>query len=321
MPTRSSLPDLLGRSSEVQGEEVINRFANGLTIKTEIWSKDDTLRILPLGSPQGSLMNHILNFPEVVRGKNVFEPFAGSGALGFMALKLGARHVDFLDINPRASDFQRENGELNRLPAGRFQSIEADIASFEPERRYELILANPPFVPTPDGIEGTITSNGGRDGNRFVEILLRRLEEFLEPHGEAWMLVFQLQRGQQPLLLDLISDLVFRRPVELTPSQRRPIGFEAYCRAYTRLFRGAQEEIAHWRSSLIRAHGEDLSLCHYVARVGPRGDLPTSCVIRDDFADKFGESFLVPSNDEEEFSIGRVFENFLPSAQRRSESG
>src|SRR4030042_839520 len=106
MPARSSLPDLLGRSSEVQGEEVINRFANGLAIKTEIWNKDDTLRILPLGSPQASLMNHILGFPEVVRGKYVFEPFAGSGALGFMALKLGARHVDFLDINPRASDFQ-----------------------------------------------------------------------------------------------------------------------------------------------------------------------------------------------------------------------
>jgi hypothetical protein len=89
MVTRDGLPDLLGRTSEVHGEEVLYRFANGLFIKTEVWNKADRHRILPLGSPQGSLMNHMLGFPEVVRGKRLFEPFAGSGALGFMALKLG----------------------------------------------------------------------------------------------------------------------------------------------------------------------------------------------------------------------------------------
>jgi hypothetical protein len=317
MAARRGLPDLLGRSSEVQGEEVIYRFANGLTITTEVFNKDDKLRILPLGSPQGSLMNHMLNFPEVVRDKSLFEPFAGSGPLGLMALKLGARQVDFLDINPKASDFQRRNTELNRFPPSRYRSIEADIATFEPEAPYQLILANPPFVPTPDGIEGTITSNGGADGNRFVEILLRRLEEFLEPLGEALILLFQLVRGQRPLIAELISDLVIHRPIELTPSQEHPVRFEVYCRAYSQLFPGAQEDIDRWRSSLIRKHGEDLSLCHYVARVGPRGDAPTSCVIRSDFAEQFGESFLVPSDNEEEFSIGRAFENFVPSPQRR----
>jgi hypothetical protein len=317
MPPDSALPDLLGRTSETCGEEVVYRFANGLTIKTEVWNKDDPLRILPLGSPQGSLMNHMLNFPEVVRDKRVFEPFAGSGALGFMALKAGARHVDFLDVNPKATDFQRENARLNGFSIGSFRSIEEDVATFQPEHPYELILANPPFIPTPDGIEGTITSNGGRDGNRLVEILLRRLEEFLEPQGEALILVFQLVRSQRPVLVDLISELGIRRPTKLTPSQRHTIAFEAYCRAYSLLFPGAQEEITRWRSALLEEHGEDLGLCHYVVRVGPRGDLPAACVIRDDFAEKFGDDFLVPSDNEEELSMGRAFENFVPSAHRR----
>jgi hypothetical protein len=234
-----------------------------------------------------------------------------------MALKVGARHVDFLDINPRASDFHRENAELNQLSSSRFRSIEADIAVFEPEQRYQLILANPPFVPTPEGIEGTITSNGGTDGNRFVETLLRRLEEFLEPQGEALIYVFQFVSRQQPLLVDLISELVARRLVELTPSQKRPIRFEAYRQAYSQLFPEAQEEIARWGSALLEKHGEDLTLCHYIARVGERRYQPTSCVIRDDFAEQFGESFLVPSDNEEEISIGRVFENFVTSSKGR----
>jgi hypothetical protein len=172
-------------------------------------------------------------------------------------------------------------------------------------------------VPAPDGIDGTVTSNGGAEGNRFVEILLRRLEEFLEPQGEALIYVFQFVRDRQPLLVDLVSELVVRRQVELTPSQEHPIRFEAYSHAYSLLFPEAEQEIARWRSALVGRHGEDLTLCHYVARVGPRGDSPTSCLIRDDFREQFGESFLVPSDDENRISLGRVYENFFPSSGRR----
>jgi hypothetical protein len=182
----------------------------------------------------------------------------------------------------------------------------------EPECRYDLVVANPPFVPTPHGIEGTITSNGGPEGNRFVAILLQRLEEFLEPEGEALILVFQLVRKEQPLLVDLISRTLVRRPVELTPSQERPISFEAFFKAYISLFPDARGEISHWRSALLERHGADLTLCHYVARVRAREDRPTSCVIRDDFAEQFGESFLVPSEDEDGIALGRAFENFVP---------
>jgi release factor glutamine methyltransferase len=314
MTRRNGLPDLLGRTSEVHGEEVLYRFANGLAIKTEVWNKGDTLRILPLGSPQGSLMNHIVHFPEVVRGKRIFEPFAGSGAISFMALKLGAEHVDFLDVNPRAAAFLAENARLNQLDASRFRFIEGDVATFEPDGRYDLMIANPPFVPCPDGIEGSITSNGGAEGNRFVEIVLRRLEDFLAPDGEALMLVFQLVRHGRPLLVELILDTLVKRPVELTPSQQRPISFGAISEAYTQLFADAREEIARWRSALLEKHGPGLALCHYVARVGGRGERATCCVMRDDFAEQFGESFWVPSEDEKGTALGRAFENWVPPA-------
>src|SRR5262249_7069716 len=121
---QSPLPNLLQRTHEVQDDQIRYRFGNGLVIKTEILRKPDRLRILPLGTPQGSLMNHMLHFPEVTQGKDVFEPFAGSGALGFMALKLGAHHVDFLDVNPRAVTFQVENAALNHFLASQYSAIQ-----------------------------------------------------------------------------------------------------------------------------------------------------------------------------------------------------
>jgi methylase of polypeptide subunit release factors len=309
----NNLPDLLQMTREVCGEEVLYRFANGLTIKTEILHRADRLRILPLGSPQASLMNHMLNFPRIARNKRVFEPFAGSGALGFMALKAGAAHVDLLDINPRALDFQRENAELNGFSSRRFTSMEGDIVAFAPEQRYDLILANPPFVPTPEGLRGAITSDGGPEGNRFVEIVLERLEELIEPSGQALIYVFQLVKDERPVILELLSNTVRHRSVELTPSQEREIPFETYREAYTRRFPKAEAEIDLWRTDLLRRYGSGLSLRHYVVDVGPRSEEPTVCAVRENFAEKFGKAFLVPAEKTGKLALARVSENFVPA--------
>jgi len=312
----NTLPDLLERKREVRGEEVLYRFANGLTIKSEVFDNEDPLRLLPLGSPQNGLMNHMANFPEIVRDKLVFEPFAGSGPLGFMALLLGARHVDFLDINPRACEFHRETARLNHFLHDRFTSFTGDVGEFIPNRKYDLIAANPPFVPTPDGIDGTITSNGGPEGNRFIEILFRRLEEFLETSGEALIYLFQFVNNGQPLVGELISKMLHHRMVELTPSQKQHISFRAYRAAYSQVFPNATEAIGRWEGNLLQKYGEGLTLCHYIAHVGPQAAAASSCVVRDNFSQKFGENYLVPSDSEEQLALGRVLENVVVRRRR-----
>jgi hypothetical protein len=311
VPAAPTLPDFLRPARETSGDEVLYRFASGLEIRTEVFHKRDALRILPLGTPQFALMNHLAGFPERVRGQRVLEPFAGSGPLGFMALWLGAGHVDFLDVNPRAADFQRRNAEANRFAPAAFRALTGDVAEFEPERPYDLILANPPFVPTPDGLAGTLTSNGGAEGNRLVEVLLRRLDDLLAPQGRALVYLFQLVAGGRPLAAGLLAETLPDRAVDLTPSQERPIPFEAFRAAYARLFPAAGSAIERWALVLRDRHGDDLHLCHYVADVLPRGDGTPGCAIRDDFRAKFGE-FLVPSQKPEELALGRAFENLIP---------
>jgi hypothetical protein len=317
MLTKSPTPDLLQRTHEIRGDEVFYTFANGLIIKTEVSRKAGKLRILGLGSPQGELMNRLLNFPELVQGKNVFEPFAGSGAIGFMALKAGARHVDLLDINPRALHFQRENAAMSGLPASRINSLQGDIADFVPKQKYDMLLANPPFVPTPDGIDGTITSNGGPDGCRFVKTLLGRLEDFLEPRGQALIYLFQFVTNGQPLIADLLRMISKTRPVELTPSQQHLIPFEKYYRAYHQLFPNAGDSIERWRSDMVRRYGGDLALCHYVLDIGSQSEGQAFYEIRENFAEKFGEDFFIPGT-EDEIAYARAFENCVSPTRESS---
>ena len=164
----SMTANLLQRTSEVHGEQMLYHFGNGLVVRTEHPGVKSPLRVLGLGSPQNTLLNYMLNFPETIRNKEVFEPFAGSGVLGLMALKVGAAYAEFLDINPRAVEFQRANAHLNDLTPDQFTCHEGDINTFVPERKFDLLFANPPFVPTPEGIKGLITSNGGAEGNTLV---------------------------------------------------------------------------------------------------------------------------------------------------------
>lgn len=96
-----------------------------------------------------------------------------------------------------------------------------------------------------------ITSNGGREGNKFVTILLRRLEEYLSVDGQALIYLLQLVSQGEPLVMKEIHQWLQHRTVELTPSQVRPISFNVYCQTYAELFPNAAEEIACWKSDLV----------------------------------------------------------------------
>src|SRR5256885_12461687 len=89
--TGPMLDDLAAATCEIDGTVITYTFANGLLVRAEIPEKNDRYRILSLARPQGAVMNYLMKSPSRVEGKRVFEPFAGSGGLGFMAYKLGAK--------------------------------------------------------------------------------------------------------------------------------------------------------------------------------------------------------------------------------------
>ncbi len=308
-----ALPNRIARTTQPDGDGLLFRFGHGLEIRTDKPLAADAGRVLALGTPQATLMNYMLSWPERLAGRLVFEPFAGSGAIGLTALRAGARRVELLDINPRAVRFARENAERNGFGPERVLCIEGSIESFVPAQPYELIFANPPFVPTPDGIEGTLTSRAGSEGNLLVDLLLRRLELLLAPDGEVFIYLFQFVREGKPLVTHSIERWVREREVELTPTQQRPIAVEEYFEAYLQVFAGKQQAIRRWRADLLERHGAALTLDHYVAHVGPQRQAPTRWTIEDNLERKFGDGLRLAFAEDRQLALGRVFENFVPS--------
>jgi hypothetical protein len=312
-PMDSVLPKRVVRTMQPDGDGLLFRYEHGLEIRTDKPLAADRGRVLALGTPQATFMNYMLCRPERLAGRLVFEPFCGSGAIGLTALRAGARRVELLDINPRAVRFAHENAERNGFGPERVACIEGSIESFVPVQLYDVIFANPPFVPTPEEIPGTLTSHAGSEGNLLVDILLRRLDALLAPEGEAFIYLFQFIRDGRPLVVDSIEKWAIEREVELTPTQLRPIPADAYFDAYLELFPSVADAIQRWRANLTRHYGAALTLDHFVVHVGARRPGHTHWTIADNLEQKFGERLRLLFTDDRQMALGRVFENLVPA--------
>ncbi|MCD6340132.1 MAG: 23S rRNA (adenine(2030)-N(6))-methyltransferase RlmJ [Verrucomicrobia bacterium] len=87
---------------------------------------------------------------DAVAEARVLELFAGSGALGLECLSRGAAEVTAVEKHPRHAAWIRANLEASGLPSERFSLRRQDAfaalrALLEAGRRFELIMADPPF--------------------------------------------------------------------------------------------------------------------------------------------------------------------------------
>ncbi|ELS58610.1 HemK2/MTQ2 family protein methyltransferase [Streptomyces viridochromogenes] len=117
------------------------------------------------------------------RGADVLDVGTGSGALAIEAARRGTR-VTAVDVSWRAVCTARLNTWLARLPVRiRHGNL------FTPVRgqSFDLILANPPYVPAPDARRaphGAARSwDAGRDGRLVLDRICREAPALLRPGG------------------------------------------------------------------------------------------------------------------------------------------
>ena len=124
----------------------------------------------------------------------VLDLCCGGGCIGIAcALRFPACRVDLADISREALDLARENIRLHGLQE-RVSALQTDL--FEGlNGRYDLILANPPYVspeeiaqlPAEYRFEPALGLDGGVDGVDIAERLLRQAAKRLNPGG--WLIL------------------------------------------------------------------------------------------------------------------------------------
>jgi release factor glutamine methyltransferase len=125
-------------------------------------------------------------------GERVFEIGAGAGLAAVLAARAGAQ-VIATDIRPEAVECTRENAARNgvaELVDVRLGDGFAPVAGL----RFDLICTSPPQMPTPpererDDAEAA-ADNGGVDGWRLLDRVIREAPAHLEPGGRLLFTLF-----------------------------------------------------------------------------------------------------------------------------------
>lgn len=123
---------------------------------------------------------------DLARGRSVLDVFTGSGVLAVAAGRAGARDVTAVDVSRRAVLTARLNARLNGV---RVRAHRGDVFQPVAGRRFDLILANPPYVP---GESDDLPARGvaraweaGCDGRALLDRFCPAVAAHLEPGGQV----------------------------------------------------------------------------------------------------------------------------------------
>jgi SAM-dependent methyltransferase len=136
--------------------------------------------VMDVSSPSLLLASVSMRLP----GESALDLCTGSGVQAFLTARHAARVVA-VDINPRALNFAAFGARLNGIE--NVEVREGDLFEAVGDARFDLVLANPPYVVSPE--TDLLFRDGGLPGDSFSERLVRRAPDFLEPGGYAHLVV------------------------------------------------------------------------------------------------------------------------------------
>lgn len=122
---------------------------------------------------------------------NVLDMCTGSGCLAILsAMAFPYAHVDAVDVSPDALDVARRNVDDYGL-ADRLELHQSNLFDSLPERQYDVIVCNPPYVnsgsmdvlPQEYRHEPHLALAGGTDGMDLVRRILEAAPRFLTQDG------------------------------------------------------------------------------------------------------------------------------------------
>lgn len=153
-------------------------FAADVSAATDVYRPQEDSRLLV----------DTLERTTVVVGRRVVDLCTGSGFVAIAAAGLGAKAVTAWDISEDAVQCARRNAS----DAG--VSVDVRLGMFSdalPDGPYDVVVANPPYVPTPSGVELPIPENadpawswdGGEDGRSVVDALCEMAPKLLADGG------------------------------------------------------------------------------------------------------------------------------------------
>lgn len=194
---------------------ISSKLTGEYTVATDLVSYQQPDQVFPLHPEQQFFLDEIIE--SKIAEARVLEIGLGSGVLSIGALRAGAVYVTALEINPRAKNYAGFNILANGLE-GKIEIRDGDVSDiWKPVNgdRFDYIISNPPFEPTPQGMTHYLHSAAGIWGLDFVEAILKELDEHLTAAGHGQIVTFAPGNAQEPFLLIDMAQKYLKRETKI----------------------------------------------------------------------------------------------------------
>ena len=127
---------------------------------------------------------------------NVLDLCAGSGCIGVAVAKnYLLTQVDFVEIENKHIPTIETNCRENQIPKDRYQIFLSDLFANVPNKKYDFILSNPPYIDAALGrTETTVKDHepalalyGGKAGMELLAKIISQAPQYLNPNGQLWL--------------------------------------------------------------------------------------------------------------------------------------
>lgn len=155
------------------------------------------------------LVEYVLNLDCAEKKMRVLDVGAGSGTICVTVAKHRPNwQIDALEVSDKAMNVLKRNIELNNVCVN---ALNQDFFDFKPAHSYDLILSNPPYIPTQDVLnllsrhdadDPTLALDGGNDGLIFYRELKKFAVEYLLPGG---LLIMEHGFDQKKAMHDIFN--------------------------------------------------------------------------------------------------------------------
>jgi len=148
--------------------------------------------------------------------------FSGSGCIGIVVLKKTSslcRRLDFADKSQKAINQIKINLEINKIPKKKYRVYKSSFFDKMPEKRYDFIFANPPYVAKKRmsevgesvlKYEPQEALFSGEEGLKHIEKFLKKAKPFLKKDGYIFLECDPQQKGRIEKILQKQNYSFFR---------------------------------------------------------------------------------------------------------------
>jgi HemK-related putative methylase len=178
-----------------------------LNLPTHYPTSHKKIPLVYMGRDSYRLAQNLLN-GETTSGKTILDLCTGGGIQAILGAG-NCKKVVGVEINPKAANVARFNCILNGLDR-KVEILQGDLYGPVASQKFDIIYANPPFVPVPPGLIYSVYGDGGIDGLKIIRRLLDGLDVHLKEGGQSIIVGDGIGDSENPFFVRQLKDLAHK---------------------------------------------------------------------------------------------------------------